>query len=261
MPRYLLTLEYDGTDFCGWQRQDNGPSVQAAVECAGRALCGEDAPVYAAGRTDAGVHALGMAAHIDLPKAYRPDNVMGALNAHLREVPVSVLSARAIAETTHARFSCCGRSYTYRVLAARAPSPLRERFVWRVHQALDVGAMAAASAALLGRHDFTTFRASQCQAESPVKTMDQVSVTAHNDEVHIDLAAPSFLHNQVRSIVGSLVQVGLGRWPETKIADILAAKDRTQCGIVAPASGLYFVKAHYPDDVLAAPDANEADDP
>lgn len=245
MPRYFLTIEFDGTPFVGWQRQENGPSVQATIEAAGQAFCGTPVPVYGAGRTDAGVHGLGMVAHIDLPRAYSPFTVVSALNAHLRPHPVAILNAQAVADDLHARFSCHQRHYLYRLLDRRPPAPLRAKKVWQIPQDLDWQAMHIAAQYLVGKHDFTTFRSAQCQAESPLKTLAAAAVSRVEDEVHCSLSAPSFLHNQVRSIVGTLVQVGLGRWSPKTVHDVLEACDRSRCGPVAPACGLYFLKADY----------------
>jgi tRNA pseudouridine38-40 synthase len=245
MPRYRLIVEYDGGPFVGWQRQDNGPSVQGALEDAGRALTGAPAPVAGAGRTDAGVHALAMTAHIDLARPFPARVVREALNAHLRPAPVSILEAEAVSEDFHARFSCVGRRYLYRILARRAPPALDKGRVWHVPVKLDTGAMAEAAAVLTGRHDFTTFRSAHCQSASPVKTLDEVEVTAEGEEIRLRLAARSFLHNQVRSIAGTLERVGAGRWTPADVEAALAARDRAACGPVAPAHGLYFAQALY----------------
>ncbi|WP_031549119.1 tRNA pseudouridine(38-40) synthase TruA [Parvularcula oceani] len=245
MPRYRLTVEFDGTPFVGWQRQENGPSVQAALEEAGAALSGAPAPVVGAGRTDAGVHALAMSAHIDLAKAFPARTVRDALNAHLRPAPIAVLTAEEAEDDFHARFSCTGRRYLYRILDRRPPPALDRTRVWHVPVALDADAMAEAARAFIGRHDFTTFRSVHCQSDSPVKTMDAVEVERAGEEVHLRLAARSFLHNQVRSIAGTLERVGAGRWRPEAVEDALAARDRSACGPVAPSRGLYFVAATY----------------
>ncbi|MGV6819657.1 MAG: tRNA pseudouridine(38-40) synthase TruA [Parvularcula sp.] len=247
MPRYFLTIEFDGAPFVGWQRQENGPSVQAAIEAAGQAFCGVPIPVYGAGRTDAGVHGLAMVAHIDLPRAYNPSTVVSALNAHLRPHPIAILRAQQVNDDLHARFSCHQRSYLYRLLDRRPPAPLRAGKVWQIPQDLDWQAMHTAGQYLIGKHDFTAFRSAQCQADSPHKTLTTLTVSRIEDEVHCNLSAPSFLHNQVRSIVGTLVQVGLGRWSPKAVHDVLEARDRSRCGPVAPAHGLYFLKAEYVD--------------
>ncbi|MBB4658306.1 tRNA pseudouridine(38-40) synthase TruA [Parvularcula dongshanensis] len=245
MPRYRLTVEFDGTPFVGWQRQDNGPSVQGALEAAGEALTGAPAPVVGAGRTDAGVHALAMTAHIDLRKPFPARTVREALNAHLRPAPIAVLDAEEAEEGFHARFSCTGRSYLYRLLARRAPPALERERVWHVPIPLDEGAMAEGAKALIGRHDFTTFRSVHCQSRSPVKTLDEVRIERAGDEIRLHLAARSFLHNQVRSIAGTLERVGAGAWPPEAVGTALSAKDRAACGPVAPARGLYFAAARY----------------
>jgi tRNA pseudouridine38-40 synthase len=247
MSRYKLTLEYDGDPFVGWQRQDNGPSVQAALEAAAEALDGAPVEVTGAGRTDAGVHALGQVAHLDLKKNLRADTVRDALNAHLRPHPIAVVDAEEAAPDFHARFGAIARSYLYRILDRRPPLTLDLGRVWRTPQTLDADAMHAAARVLVGRHDFSTFRDALCQAESPVKTLDAISVSRVGAEVHIVARARSFLHRQVRSIAGSLVEVGRGRWATGEIAKILAAKDRAACGPVAPPDGLYLVKVEYPE--------------
>ena len=246
--RYRLTVEYDGGPFVGWQRQDNGPSVQGALEAAGLALTGEPAPVAGAGRTDAGVHALAMTAQIDLCRAFDPHTVREALNAHLRPAPVSVLSAEEAPEGWHARFSCGRRRYLYRILDRRPPPALDRARVWHVRHTLDADAMQAAARALIGRHDFTTFRSVHCQSASPEKSLDEVRVARVGDELHLSLSARSFLHNQVRSIAGTLERVGAGAWPVASVGEALAARDRSACGPVAPSRGLYFVSAHYGED-------------
>ncbi|MEM9988468.1 MAG: tRNA pseudouridine(38-40) synthase TruA [Pseudomonadota bacterium] len=246
MYRFRLKIEFDGRPFVGWQRQSNGLAVQEVVETAGEALSGAPTPVVGAGRTDAGVHALGMVAHIDLPKNYPPQTVKDALNAHMRPHPIAILDASEAPADFHARFSCQGREYLYRVLNRRAPRALRAHHVWQVGPELDLPAMEKAAATLIGKHDFTTFRSVQCQAANPLKTLSSIHITQEKDEVHFGFYAPSFLHNQVRSLVGSLVQVGLGRWPPAQMADALQAKDRAACGPVAPPDGLYFIIAYYP---------------
>lgn len=245
MPRYKLIVEYDGAPFVGWQRQENGLSVQAALEAAINALCGVEATMHAAGRTDAGVHALAMPTHVDLPRAFPPDKVRGAVNHYLRPAPVAVLSAELASDDFHARFSARARHYLYRIVNRRAPLALDRGKAWRIPGDIDARAMHAAGEALVGRHDFSTFRAARCQAASPVKTLTALSVDKDGEEIVVRASAPSFLHRQVRSMVGSLVQVGLGRWPSDDIAAALAARDRAACGPVAPPEGLYFVKADY----------------
>lgn len=245
MARYRLTVEYDGTPFVGWQLQENGLSVQEVLEAAGQALSGQPAPVAAAGRTDSGVHALAMAAHIDLDRAMPPDTVRDALNFHLRPHPVAVLEASLAEDGFHARFSCIRRYYRYRFVERRAPLALDRDRAWRRPFDLDVEAMNAAAALLRGRHDFTTFRSANCQADSPVKTLEDIAVARVGGEVHLTCHARSFLHNQVRSFAGTLERVGAGKWSVDDVAQALAAADRTACGPVAPACGLYFVKADY----------------
>ena len=245
MAKYKLTIEYDGGPFVGWQRQTNGPSVQEALEIAVHRFCGETVNAFAAGRTDAGVHALAMVVHIDLEQDYRADVVRDALNYHLRPAPIAVLAAEVAAEDFHARFSCNGRRYEYRVVNRRAPLTLELGKAWRISHSLDVSAMEEAARSFVGRHDFTTFRAAACQASSPVKTLDAFSVSAEGERIYFRCAAPSFLHNQVRSMVGSLVEVGRNRWPVSAIAEALSAKTRARCGPVAPPDGLYFAGARY----------------
>jgi tRNA pseudouridine38-40 synthase len=246
MPRYKLTLEYDGGPFVGWQRQDNGPSVQAALEAAAEALDGAPVEVSGAGRTDAGVHALGQVAHLDLHKDLRADTVRDALNHHLRPHPIAIVDATEAAPDFHARFDAIARTYLYRIVDRRPPLTLDLGRAWRTPQALDADAMHAAARHLVGKHDFTTFRDALCQADSPVKTLDSIGVSRVGAEVQVLCRARSFLHRQVRSMVGSLVEVGRGRWATGEIAKILAAKDRAACGPVAPPDGLYLVKVEYP---------------
>lgn len=245
MPRYKLIVEYDGGPFVGWQRQENGPSVQAALEAAIEKFCGVAATMHAAGRTDAGVHALAMPTHVDLPRAIPPDTVRDAVNHYLRPAPVAVLSAELAPDDFHARFSARARHYLYRIVNRRAPLALDRGKAWRISGDVDAHAMHRAGEALIGRHDFSTFRAAQCQAASPVKTLTALSVVRDGREILVRASAPSFLHHQVRSIVGSLAQVGLGRWRTEDVAAALAACDRAACGPVAPPEGLYFVKADY----------------
>ncbi len=245
MPRYKLTIEYDGGPFVGWQRQANGPSVQQAIEEAIRGFSGETVVVKGAGRTDAGVHALGQVAHIDLGRDWVPDKVRDAINAHLRPAPVSILSAEAVADDFDARFSAVKRHYLYRILDRRPPPVLDAGRVWHVPMRLDTDAMHAAAQALVGLHDFTTFRASECQARSPVKTLDRLDVSREGAEIAVRASARSFLHNQVRSMVGALKKVGEGRWPVGEVAAALEARDRTRSGPVAPPDGLYLVAVDY----------------
>ena len=231
----------------GWQRQKHGPSVQAALEEAVFAITGERAAVHAAGRTDAGVHGLGMRAHVDIAKPIAPFRLMEALNARVRPAPVAVLACEVVAEDWHARFSCVGRSYEYRIVNRRAPLTWEAGLAWQVPQPLDTQAMAAAAAVLVGRHDFTTFRSAHCQADSPVRTLDLLTVERAGERIAIRAAARSFLHHQVRSMVGCLALVGMGRWSVEDVAGALAARDRARLGLNAPPDGLFFVGADYPD--------------
>ncbi len=245
MPRYRVTIEYDGGPFVGWQRQDNGPSVQGALEQAILKLCGESVTVTGAGRTDAGVHALGQVAHFDTAKDFAPDKIRDALNHFLRPDPVAVLEAAIAAPDFHARFSAIGRRYLYRILTRRPPPVLERGHVWHVVHDLDADAMNAAAQMLVGHHDFTTFRAAECQAKSPLKTLDALRVSRLGGEVHVAAQARSFLHNQVRSMAGSLKLVGEGKWCAGDVKDALEARDRSRCGPVAPPEGLYLVKVDY----------------
>jgi tRNA pseudouridine38-40 synthase len=245
MPRYRLTLEYDGSPFSGWQRQENGPSVQAAIEEAIYKLSGERVTLTGAGRTDAGVHAFGQVAHFDLTKDFAPEKIRDALNHHLRPAPVIVLDAATPAPDFHARFSATSRAYLYRILCRRSPPALVRGRVWHIVRELDTDAMHAAAQFLVGQHDFTTFRSSECQASSPVKTLDRLEVHRAGEEVHIEALARSFLHNQVRSMVGSLKLVGEGKWQPPQVKDALEARDRSACGPVAPPEGLYLVRVEY----------------
>lgn len=245
MPRYKLLIEYDGTPFCGWQYQDNGPSVQGALETAVKAMTGDDVRVNGAGRTDAGVHAMGQVAHIDLAKEYKADRVRDALNAHLRPHPIGVLSAEVAPETFDARFSATKRHYIYRIANRRANLALNAGHAWRVARPLDASAMHEAAQVLIGKHDFTTFRDTECQAKSPEKTLDVLDVTRDGDNVNITTSARSFLHSQVRSMVGSLVWVGHGKWTAKDMRAALDARDRAACGPVAPPDGLYLVRVEY----------------
>ena len=245
MPRYRLLLEYDGAPFQGWQAQANGPSVQEALEDAIHAFCGERVRTVAAGRTDTGVHASGQVAHFDLEKAWPAETVRDALNAHLVPKPVSVIEAEVAAEDFHARFSATGRRYLFRILVRRSPPALLRGRVWWVRKALDAEAMAEAARALVGRHDFTTFRDAGCQAKDPVKTLDSAEVWREGDEVRLEFAARSFLHRQVRSMTGTLAEVGAGRWSVDDARTALEAKDRAACGPVAPPEGLYLTTVMY----------------
>ncbi|HVL30451.1 MAG TPA: tRNA pseudouridine(38-40) synthase TruA [Sphingomicrobium sp.] len=245
MTRWKLILEWDGTPFMGWQRQDHGPSVQAAVERAVVAMTHEAATAFAAGRTDAGVHALAMAAHVDIAKPLTPHRLREGLNALLRPDPVAVLRAETVADDWHARFSCVGRRYLYRIANRRAPLTLDAGRAWRIGPPLDLAGMREGASYLVGRHDFTTFRSVHCQSDSPVKTLDALTVEREEDEIHIRAEARSFLHHQVRSMVGCLALVGLGRWRPEQVGEALDARDRAALGLNAPPEGLYFVEALY----------------
>ena len=247
MTRFALTLEFDGTPFMGLQRQAHGPSVQQAVEEAVHATTSETVTLHAAGRTDAGVHALGMRVHVDVTKEIDAFRLMEALNYHLRPAPIAVLDCAVVPDDWHARFSCIGREYLYRIANRRAPLTLDANRAWQVPQPLDAEAMHRAAQALVGRHDFTTFRSVHCQAQSPEKTLDLLSVERVGEEVRIRAAARSFLHHQVRSMVGCLALVGMGRWREEQVGEALAARDRQALGLNAPSEGLYFVRALYPE--------------
>ena len=248
MTRFALTLEYDGAPFMGLQRQPQGPTVQSAIEEAVHKITGEHAIFAAAGRTDAGVHALAMRAHLDVAKTITPFRLMEALNALLRPAPVAVLACAVVAADWPARFSCSGREYLYRIANRRAPLTVELGRAWHVRPVLDAAAMHRAAQVLVGTHDFTTFRSAHCQSASPVKSLDRLEVRRDGDHVLIEAAARSFLHHQVRSMVGCLALVGMGRWPERQIAEVLAARDRQQLGLTAPAAGLYFARALYPSD-------------
>ena len=246
MTRWRLTLEYDGRPFMGWQRQDHGSSVQQSLEEAIFRMTGELAAVHAAGRTDAGVHALAMAAHVEIEKGVTGHRLREGLNALVRPDPISVLAVEKVSDNWHARFSCVGRKYLYRILNRRAPPALDRGRVWHVAVPLDAETMAEGAAMLVGRHDFTTFRSVQCQSDSPVKTLDRLDVRRVGEEVHIEAAARSFHHHQVRSMVGCLALVGRGQWQPGDIRRALEARDRAELGFNAPAEGLYFVEALYP---------------
>jgi len=246
--RFALTLEFDGTPFAGLQRQADAPSVQATIEQALSSVTGESARLHAAGRTDAGVHALAMRAHLDVAKDIAPFRLMEALNAHLRPAPIAVLACQVVPDDWHARFSCIGRSYQYRIVNRRAPLTLQRDRAWLVAPPLDEHAMHEAAQTLVGQHDFTTFRSAACQSASPLKTLDRLSVRREDEWVIIETAARSFLHHQVRSMVGCLALVGMGRWRIEQIGEALAARDRRALGLNAPSRGLYFVRATYPDE-------------
>lgn len=247
MTRFALTLEFDGTPFFGLQRQSHGPSVQQSVEDALHRITGTTVTLHSAGRTDAGVHALAMRSHVDIDKPFDPFRLMAAINAQLRPDPVAVTACDVVPDDWHARFSCTGRRYLYRIANRRAPLTLTRNRAWHVPQPLDAQAMHRAAQALVGRHDFTTFRSVHCQAADPIKSLDRLDVEIVGEEIHIHAAARSFLHHQVRSMVGCLKLVGAGTWTESRIAEALAARDRNALGLNAPPQGLYFVEAIYPD--------------
>ncbi|MEO1000352.1 MAG: tRNA pseudouridine(38-40) synthase TruA [Pseudomonadota bacterium] len=251
MPRYALLIEYNGGPFAGWQAQADQPSVQETVERALAALEPDVGRIAAAGRTDAGVHATGQVAHADLARDWDPFRLAEAVNHHLRPAPVAVRAAAQVGADWHARFSAIERRYRYRILNRRAPPALARGLAWQVRGPLDLDAMRAGAAHLVGQHDFTTFRSSICQAKSPVKTLDVLEVSGVGEEVEITARARSFLHNQVRSLVGTLVRVGLGAWPPARVAEALAARDRAACGPVAPPEGLYLTGVGYPEDPFA----------
>ena len=247
MTRWRLTIEYDGGPFMGWQRQGHGLSVQQTLEEALQRMTGEAGQFIAAGRTDAGVHALAMSAHVDVMKSLTPHRLREGLNALIRPEPVSVLEVQLVADDWHARFSCIGRRYLYRILRRRAPAALDAGRVWHIAVPLDIEAMRKGAAHLIGRHDFTTFRSAQCQSDSPVKTLDRLEVTEVGEEIHVTAAARSFLHHQVRSMVGCLAMVGRGQWQAQDMRKALEARDRSALGFNAPPQGLYFVEAVYPE--------------
>ena len=245
MTRFRLTIEYDGRPFMGWQRQEHGASVQGALTAALRGVSGETAIPYAAGRTDAGVHAEAMVAHVDIAKDIDAFRLMEAVNAHLRPAPIAVLECAVAAPDFHARFDCTGRRYRYSIVNRRAPLTHQRGLAWQVAVPLDAGAMHDAAQALLGTNDFTTFRSTHCQSASPIKTLDRLDVTRDDARIEIVAAARSFLHHQVRSMVGCLKLVGAGVWTAADLAAALAARDRTALGLNAPPDGLYFVNASY----------------
>jgi tRNA pseudouridine38-40 synthase len=245
MPRYRLVIEYDGGPYSGFQLQAGQPTVQGAIERALTGFCGEAVRIIAAGRTDTGVHATGQVIHVDLAKDWRPEVVRDALNAHLAPAPVSVLAAEVAAPDFHARFSATGRRYLYRILNRQSPPALERGRVWHVKKPLDAAAMHAAAQALVGQHDFTTFRDAACQAKSPIKTLDRVIARRAGEAVLLEFAARSFLHRQVRSMTGSLVEVGVERWSAADLKAALEAQDRKACGPVAPAAGLYLTEVVY----------------
>jgi tRNA pseudouridine38-40 synthase len=251
--RFRLTVEYDGRPFMGWQRQAHGPSVQQALEEAAKAITGEAVVFHGAGRTDAGVHALAMTAHADIARAITPSRLAEGLNSKLRPWPVAVVEARPAPDDWHARFSCVGRRYVYRIVNRRAPLALDAGRAWRVPVPLDAEAMDEAAQRLVGRHDFTTFRSAHCQAESAVKTLDRLTVRRLGETIEIEAAARSFLHHQVRSMVGCLELVGRGKWTAADLGHALAAKERAALGFNAPPDGLYFAEARYDEEVSPKP--------
>ncbi|MEA1013565.1 tRNA pseudouridine(38-40) synthase TruA [Sphingosinicella sp. LY1275] len=248
MTRFRLTVEFDGRPFMGWQRQAHGPSVQQAIEEAVERMTGEQAVLHAAGRTDAGVHALAMTAHVDMAKEVTPFRLSEGLNALLAPQPVAILDAQVAADDFHARFSCIGRRYVYRIVNRRAPLTFEAGRAWRVAAPLDAAAMHEAAQLLVGRHDFTTFRSAHCQSESPLKTLDRLDVVREGDRIDFHVAARSFLHHQVRSMVGCLQLVGRGKWSARDLKEALEARDRAALGLNAPPDGLYFAAALYPDE-------------
>ena len=256
MPRYKLTIEYDGTPYVGWQRQNNGPSVQQALEQALAALSGELVVVNGAGRTDAGVHASAQVAHVDLAREWRTDVIRDGMNAHLRSDSVTVLGCERVAQDFDARFSAIKRHYRYIILNRRAPPAIDNKRVWHMARGLDAEAMHEAAQCLVGRHDFTTFRASECQAKSPVKTLDALRIERvdglSGPEIRFHVSARSFLHNQVRSFVGTLERVGAGAWRPEDVQAALAARNRARCGPVCPPQGLYLAQVDYPIDPFGA---------
>lgn len=246
MTRFALTIEYDGRPYMGWQRQTHGPSVQQAIEQAVTRITGEATSVFSAGRTDAGVHAIAMRGHVDIEKTLTPFRLMEAINAQLRPAPIAILACEVVADDWHSRFACIGRAYEYRIVNRRAPLTWDKGLSWQFAKPLDAGAMHSAAQLLLGLHDFTTFRSAHCQSQSPVKTLDKLTVSRHGEEIIVEAAARSFLHHQVRSMVGSLSLVGEGKWSARDLKAALDAADRQALGLNAPPDGLYFVGATYP---------------
>ena len=260
MPRYKLTVEYDGEPFVGWQRQPNGPSVQVALEEAVFAFTGERSPVQAAGRTDTGVHARGQVVHLDLAEERPVETIRSAINFHIKPQPVSVLAAELAPAGFHARFSATGRRYRYRIINRRAPPALDRGQLWHVPVALDVAAMADAASVLVGHHDFNSFRSTACQSPTAVKTLDLLEVTRTGEEIHVDVGSRSFLHNQVRIMVGTLHLVGRGQWSRRDVEEALAARDRTRAGPTAPPQGLCLMEVRYDLGADRKGDAEEAID-
>lgn len=259
MPRYAFRIEYDGRPFAGWQWQDAHPSVQGALQAALARIAPEAPQVVGAGRTDAGVHGTGQVAHADIARTWEPFRLASALNAHLRPHPVAVTAVAEVGPDFHARFDAIEREYLFRLVCRRAPLVHDRGFAWRVGHRLDVAAMREAAAHLIGRHDFTTFRSSICQAKSPVRTLDEIRIEKHpvlaGIELRISVRARSFLHNQIRSFVGTLERVGAGAWPPLRVAEALAARDRAACGPVCPPDGLYLAAVRYPAEIFADADA------
>jgi tRNA pseudouridine38-40 synthase len=246
MTRFALTIEYDGRPYMGWQRQAHGPSVQQAIEGAVTRITGEETAVFSAGRTDAGVHAIAMRGHVDIAKPLTPFRLMEAINAQLRPAPIAILACEVVADDWHSRFACIGRAYEYRIVNRRAPLTWDKGLAWQFARPLDAAAMHDAAQLLLGLHDFTTFRSAHCQSQSPVKTLDKLTVSRHGEEIIVEAAARSFLHHQVRSMVGCLALVGTRKWSARDLQAALEAADRQALGLNAPPDGLYFVKATYP---------------
>lgn len=260
MPRYKLTIEYDGTGLVGWQRQPNGPSVQEILETAVERFTGKLSLVQGAGRTDAGVHATGQVAHVDLDRPFRVTEVQGALNYHTKPAAISILAVERVPDSFHARLSANHRAYIYRILNRRAPPAIERNHVWHVPVALDLDAMIAGAAHLVGHHDFTSFRATMCQARSPLKTLDSLTLTQVGDEIHVVPEARSFLHHQVRNIVGTLKLVGAGQWHPDQVKRALDARDRAAAGPTAPPEGLYLTRVCYsPEAMLEQPDRELVD--
>ena len=245
MTRFAITIEFDGRPFMGWQRQAHGPSVQEAIETAARKITGETVAVHAAGRTDAGVHATGMRAHVDIVRTITPFRLMEGLNAVVRPAPVAILACEIVPEDWHARFSCLARHYEYRIVTRRAPLTFEHGLAWRMPAPLDAEAMAEGAARLVGRYDFTTFRSAHCQADSPLRTLDRLDVVASGNRISVFASARSFLHHQVRSMVGCLGLVGQGKWSPDDLQAALEARDRSRLGLNAPPDGLYFLRADY----------------
>ncbi len=260
MPRYRICVEYDGTPFFGWQRQAQGLSVQGVLEDAIQKFCAETVSLRAAGRTDSGVHALGQVVHFDLTNRWEPFRICEALNFHVKPAPIAVLACEEVSSDFDARYSASARHYCYRILCRRAPPALDRDRVWWLPIALDHEVMGVAARVLLGSHDFTTFRAAACQAKSPLRTLDRLDVTKNGEEIHIEASARSFLHNQVRSMVGSLKLVGEGKWGSRDLEAALLSKDRAACGPVAPASGLYLVRVDYDQPITTSEEIAEDDD-